>query len=223
MELRQSPQEMIIESSHQSFDIKNFSHLVIRQHHEVGEWIGFETRNKYEIRDEKGLPIGFAAEQQKGIFGFLIRQFLGHWRSFEIRIFNAARIPVLIAKHPFRFFFQRLEVFEANGQFVGVIQQRFSILTKRFDVQNEHGQVVMEVSSPFWRIWTFPFKFQGRELASIQKKWAGALSEIFTDKDNFHVGYTSPELTNEERWLVLAAAIFVDLQYFENKARNHWT
>ena len=42
----------------------------------------------------------------------------------------------MTARHPFRLFFQRLEVFDEAGVFVGAIQQRFSILTKRFDVQD---------------------------------------------------------------------------------------
>ena len=42
------------------------SKLHVRQHHELGEWFGFETRNKYEISDESGRPVAYAAEQSKG-------------------------------------------------------------------------------------------------------------------------------------------------------------
>ena len=53
----------------------------------------------------------------------------------------------------------------------------------------------MEVSSPFWRLWTFPFAARGAEVASVQKKWSGLLAEAFTDKDNFAVDFGTARWT----------------------------
>ena len=78
----------------------------------------------------------------------------------------------------------------------------------------------MEVSSPFWRLWTFPFMARGAQVARVQKKWSGLLAEVFTDKDNFAVDFGDGALGETERRLVLAAAIFIDLQYFEKKASS---
>ena len=114
--------------------------LMVRQRHEMGELFGLETRNKYEVVSEGGAPVAYAAEQQKGFLGFLFRQSLGHWRTFDIQFFTADRAPFMTARHPFRFFFQRLEVFDHAGVLVGAIQQRFSIFSKRFDVQDAGGQ-----------------------------------------------------------------------------------
>jgi uncharacterized protein YxjI len=66
---------------------------------------------------------------------------------------------------------------------------------------------------------TLPSK-RGEKIAEIQKKWSGILSEAFTDRDNFRVEFTSRALSEEERVLVMAAAVFVDLLYFESKART---
>lgn len=197
--------------------------LFVKQTHELGEWLGFETRNKYRIVTADGRQIGFAAEQQKGIIGFLLRYFLGHWRRFEIHFFDEARRPFLIARHPFRFLFQRLEIFGVGEQyenpFLGAIQQRFGIITKKFDVEDAYGKVILEVRSPIWKIWTFPFMRFGKEVGSVQKKWSGLLSEGLTDRDNFLVQFSDVELAESERRLMLAAALFIDLQYFERKAR----
>lgn len=191
--------------------------LIVRQRMELAELFGFETRNKYAIETERGEAVAIAAEQQKGVLGFLLRQLLGHWRPFEIHFLDAAGQPILRAVHPFRWFFQRLEVFDASGRLLGALQQRFSILSKRFDVLDARGKVVMTVRSPFWRIWTFVFERQGSEMARIEKKWGGLLSEGFTDKDRFRVQF-GPNCGTDERQLLLAAAIFIDLQYFERKA-----
>ena len=192
--------------------------VVIEQVHEFAELFGYETRNKYAVMTETGEKIGYAAEQQKGFFNFLFRQFLGHWRRFEVFFFTSNGELLYKANHPFRWFFERLELRSADGRYIGAIQRRFSILTKRFDVENQSGQIIMSVASPFWRIWTFEFKAYGRLLAKIEKKWAGLLSEAFTDKDRFRISFSDSALTLESRALLVAAGIFIDLMYFEKKA-----
>jgi uncharacterized protein YxjI len=197
--------------------VQQSSELMIVQRRELAELFGFETRNKYSI-EVNGAPFAFAAEQGKGGLAFLLRMFLGHWRKFEIHFFDNSRQLVLRAVHPFRFFFQRLEVFAADGRPLGAMQQRWSFFSKRFDVDDPSGRTVLSVSSPFWRLWTFAFVRDGRELARVEKKWSGMLREAFTDADRFRVAFESPELSLDERSLVLAAGIFIDLQYFEHKA-----
>ncbi len=199
-------------------DLTQQTSILVHQIHEVAEFFGFETRNKYEILDKTGNRIGYAAEQHKGVMAFIMRQWFGHWRPFELHIFDAQRQLIMTAKHPFRWFFQRLEVKDAEGNFIGALQQRFAILEKRFDVEDQLGKVIMEVQSPFWRLWTFPFMSKGREVATVEKKWSGLFTEFLTDKDNFLVQFKNPYLDNKQRCLLVAAALFIDLQYFENKA-----
>lgn len=191
--------------------------IYVKQVHELAEWIGFETRNKYEIRDEHQRPIGYAAEQQKGILGFLLRQWLGHWRKFDVHFFTPGRQVFMVAHHPFRWFFERIELRDAAGTYMGAIQKRFSILSKKFDVENERGVTIMQVSSPVWKIWTFTFMHHGRKVAEVQKKWAGLLAEGLTDKDNFLVEFSDPESSERDRKIVMASAVFIDLLYFERK------
>ena len=193
--------------------------LKVRQLREVFELVGFETRNKYSIETDNGAPFLFAAEQQKGALGFLFRQSLGHWRSFEIHIFDSSRRPIAIAKHPFRFFFQRLEIYSIDGACLGVVEKKFSILAKRFEVTDRSGKVLFTVNSPLLKLWTFPFLRGDEEFAVIKKRWSGLLHEGFLDADRFVVEFTSPRLSAEERFLITAAGIFIDLQYFERKAR----
>lgn len=197
----------------------NSPSLFIRQRYELAELIGFETRNKYEITDSNGLQVAFAVEQSKGILGFLFRQFLGHWRPFEVLVFDPQKNLVMKIVHPFRFFWQRFEIQSAQGKFLGVVQQRWAILSKKFDVHLGHGEVSFTMRSPVWKIWTFPIKnLQGQEVATIRKKWAGLLSEGMTDKDNFELSFQSPALSDEQKMLFLACGLFIDLQYFERKS-----
>jgi uncharacterized protein YxjI len=197
--------------------VQHSSEIIVVQRPELAELLGIETRNKYAI-EANGRQIGFAAEQGKGLWALLARMVVGHWRTFEIQFFDEGRTLVLRALHPFRFFFQRLEVSRADGRVLGAIQQRFALFSKRFDVLDPSEQVLLTVSSPLWRPWTFAFERRGQTLARVEKKWGGLVREAFTDADRFRVVYESSELSLDERSLVLAAALFIDLQYFEHKA-----
>jgi uncharacterized protein YxjI len=192
--------------------------VLVQQRREPWEWMtGFETRNKYALADERGAELGFAAEQQKGLGGFLLRQLLGHWRSFEIHVFDPSRRLAMKVLHPWRFFFQRVEVQDEAGRRLGAVQQRFAVFSKAFDVEDAGGRAVLRVRSPVWRLWTFAFERQGAEVARVEKRWTGLLAEVFTDRDTFRLTF-SPSASATERLLVLAASLFVDLVYFERKA-----
>jgi hypothetical protein len=57
----------------------------------------------------------------------------------------------------------------------------------------------------------------GQQLGLVAKKWSGIFTEMITDKDNFLVEF-GPDMNLHERYLLMASAIFIDLQYFERKA-----
>ncbi len=192
--------------------------LYVIQRRELPELFGYETRNKYELRLESGESIGFAAEQQKGILGFFFRQWFGHWRRFNIVIFDRDKRPIFRVNHPFRLFFQRLEIVTEEGKEVGALEQRFAFFSKCFDVLDSSGRELLRVRSPLWSPWTFAFQKNGMEVALLQKRWSGLLTEVFTDADQFRIQFQSASLSPEERFLVLAASLFVDLRYFEKKA-----
>ena len=200
--------------------LKAHSLLYINQKLEMAEWIGFETRNKYQILDQQQRPLAYAAEQGHGIFQQIFRQFLGHWRSFNIVIFTLDRRVFLQVHHPFRWYFRRLEIKDNADALLGVVEKRFALLHKSFAVTDSSGRFLCEVSSPIWQPWTFPFQKRKRNVAIVRKKWSGLLNEGFTDKDKFTVEFSDPQLGELERRLILAAALFIDLQYFEKKAND---
>ncbi len=201
-------------------DLVSRQEIVLRQRRELAELAGLETRNKFEIMGSDGAQIGFAAEQGSGFGATLARMFLGHWRTFEIHVFDTARQLVLVAEHPWRLWFQRLEIRTPDGRALGALQQRFSLLYKRFDVEDALGAARMRVASPLWKPWTFPFERDGRDVAFVRKKWSGLMKEAFMDADNFKIELVDPSLTEDDRMLILAAGLFIDLQYFERKADN---
>ncbi|MFN5855621.1 MAG: phospholipid scramblase-related protein [Pseudanabaenaceae cyanobacterium] len=194
--------------------------IYVRQKFEIAELFGFETRNRYQIQTEDGHQFGYCAEPKVGFGDAIMRQFFGHWRVFDIVGTDLNNQQVFRAHHPFRWFFQRLDVFGAGDRPVGSLQQRFAWLNKKFDFLDTRGRVIMTMTSPFWKIWTFPIKKDGRDVSVIEKKWSGFSKEIFTDADNFRVRFTDGKLTADDKLLLLAGAVFTDLLYFETKASS---
>lgn len=196
--------------------------LIFVQKKEFGELLGFETRNKFQVLASDKTPVAYAAEENTGVLGFLARQILGHWRSFNLHFFDMNRNQVLIAKHPFRIYFERLEVYTPDGVFQGALEKRFSILSKKFDVLSPSGKIILKVNSPLWRLWTFRFMdLRQSQVAMVEKKWGGVLKEFFLDADTFKLSINSshPSLDESLRNTLVASSLFIDLQYFERKAR----
>lgn len=195
--------------------------LVVKQKKEMAELFGFESRNKYVIETEQGQFVAYAVEDGEGLGATLGRQLLGHWRTFVLKFLGQQGELLLEAYHPFRFYFQRIELKGADGRYVGALEKRFSILNKKFEITDSSGRVLLTMTSPFWKIWTFPFLRDGQQVAIINKKWGGVIKETFLDADNFRVVFESPSLSIDEKLLIMAAGVFVDLLYFEKKARNN--
>ncbi|MCM2348598.1 MAG: phospholipid scramblase family protein [Bacteriovoracaceae bacterium] len=178
--------------------------------------LGFESRNKYKILDENLNPVAFAAEQSTGLMGTILRQVVGHWRSFNVIIFNEKREKTYLLEFPFRWFFKTLYLKDLEGREIGHLQEKFAIFRKKFDVHDKNGRIVAKINSSFFKFWTFEFFDGHKSLGKIQKKWSGVLGEIFTDKDNFVITYNDPALNHDVKALMLATCLMVDIIYFEN-------
>lgn len=193
----------------------NVQILHVQQVHEGWELLGFETRNKYRILDEQHQPLFYAAEVKTGLLGTLLRLILKHWRSFDINIYDLNKKHILTAHFPFRWFFKSLELSDSSGATLCHLEQRFGIMTKKFDLY-DHGRIFGRIRSGLFKIWTFDIVRGQTKIASIQKKWSGAFSEIFTDKDNFVVTYVDKTIQADQKALILATTLMVDIVYFEN-------
>lgn len=192
--------------------------IFIKQKFEVGAIFGFEQRNQYTIANGNGQLIGYCAEANLGFGDVLLRQFLGHWRTFDIIGTDIHNQNVFRAHHPFRWFFNRLDIYGAGDRQVGSLQQRFAWFDRKFDFLDPQNHVIMTMTSPFWRFWQFPVRRDGKAISLIAKKWSGLGKEMFTDADNFKVEFIERSLTSDRKLLLLSAAIFIDILYFETKA-----
>ncbi len=200
------------------FNLSESTTLIIKQKRELAEIFGIETKNQYEIIDQDDIEIGTAVEISAHLGHFFLRQFFGHWRKFEIVMFDPNSNKILTITHPFRFFFREFHVSDHTGKPIGSIKLRFSLMYKKFDICGLNNRVLFRVKSPWFKFWTFHIERMNQKMATISKKWSGLVNEMFFDKDNFKIDFHHSELDPREKNLILAAAIFIDLIYFEKKA-----
>jgi len=192
--------------------------VVVRQVVEKVELLGVEGRNRYEILTPQGELLA-RAEEERGWLGFFLRQVMAHWRTFHVDIREPDGSKVLQLVHPFRLLFQELQVLDGQGNRVGRMVKNWTLLSKKFTLTAAVGSPI-EMNSGFFSIWKFPFYRQGQQLACLHKEFGGLLKELFTDADTFVLDFEDRSLTLQDRLLLLGAALFVDLEYFEVDANR---
>jgi hypothetical protein len=196
------------------------------QKFEISEIFGFKTCSTYQIQTDDGQQFGYCAEPNLDFGDAIKRQFLGRYRVFNIVGTDMKNQRVFRIYHPFRWFLQRLDVFGAGDRPVGSLQQRFAWFNNKFEFLDTRGRVVMTLTlshRKYWKYWKSSIKKGEREVSVIEKtekKWSG-FSDFFTDPDHFRVRFIDTRLTADEKLLLFAGAVFVDLLYFETKPSSY--
>ncbi|WP_373046657.1 phospholipid scramblase-related protein [Vulgatibacter sp.] len=195
--------------------LSGVTQLRVRQKRELAEvFTGWETRNRYEIEDETGAPILYAGETGGGVGAFFLRQWFGGKRPFTIEVKDRGGATVLTVKRPWRWFFARAEIHDAQGRLLGAIQQKWAIFSRKYVIEGPTGAVGAELFGPFFKPWTFELKVHGRVVGKIAKRWSGMLKEAFTDADNFGLEL-APSVDDRLRPLCLGATFLIDFVHFE--------
>ena len=188
--------------------------LVVGQKKEWGEILtGFETKNRYLVMDTSGNELYAAAEVGGSWLG---RQFLKSLRPFTVSIQAFDGQVVLKAVRSFRFYFHKLDVFDARGELLGTILKRFSFLRRIYSVLDAAGREVFQLFGPILHPWTFEIRQDDTLLGKITKKWSGLLKEGFTDADNFGVTFPA-EWDVRTKALFLGVVFLVDFVHFEDR------
>ncbi len=192
--------------------------LFIRQRKELVEiLVDWEMGNQYTILDSEQNELAHVAEKKGGIWSFFRRGFLRSHRPLEIAVVDRQGQRALDLTRAFFFLFSSLDVTTGSGRPVGRVERRFGVLYKKYDLLDATGVRFARVNAPRWRLWTFPVEGEdGVSSATISKKWGGVLREVFTDADTYRVEFGGANWTDEQRAVILATAISIDFDFFEN-------
>lgn len=190
--------------------------VYVEQKKEWGEILtGFETINRYAVMDESGQELYFAIEVPGNGFA---RFFLKALRPFTLKVMDINKSVVIRVERPFRFYFHEMQIFDGQGNLLGTIHRKFSMMRRIYSVRTSGGQEY-QLFGPILHPWTFEILKDGMPQGKIVKKWSGLLKEGFTDADNFGVDFF-PEWDVRIKALFLGVVFLIDFVHFENNGKN---
>ncbi|KAF4529981.1 hypothetical protein B566_EDAN009157 [Ephemera danica] len=204
--------------------------LLVQQKVELLEALtGFETKNKFSIKNSMGQKVYHAKESS----GCLTRNCCGPIRPFDMKIMDNFQNQVIHLHRPlacqsccFPCCLQTMEVTSPPGTVVGTVEQEWSIFTPKFAVKDAAGNVVLRIKGPcltYSICGDVEFKVLSadgqQQVGKISKQWAGLLREAFTDTDYF--GITFPmDLDVKMKAVMLGACFLIDAMFFEKKGNQ---
>ncbi|XP_053492701.1 phospholipid scramblase 1 isoform X1 [Ictalurus furcatus] len=185
--------------------------------------VGFESNNKYEIKNSMGQNVFYAVEEND----CLTRQCCGPLRSFTIRVLDNFGQEVITISRPLKCMsccfpccLQELEVQSPPGNIVGYVLQEWHPFFPKFTIQNEHKEPVLKLRGPFCGWSCLPdvdfeiLTMDEVSIGRISKQWSGLLREVFTDTDNFGIQFPM-DLDVRMKAVMIGLCFLVDFMFFE--------
>uniref|UniRef100_A0A1B0D5Y6 Phospholipid scramblase n=1 Tax=Phlebotomus papatasi TaxID=29031 RepID=A0A1B0D5Y6_PHLPP len=198
--------------------------LLVHQKVELLEaFTGFETNNKFTIKNSMGQKVYWAAED----VDCCTRNCCGPMRPFDMKILDIYKNQVMHLYRPLRCqsccfpcCLQTMEVSAPPGNVIGTIEQEWSIFTPQFSLKDQSGETVLRIEGPFC---TFSicgdveFKVltrDGQQVGKVSKQWSGLAREMFTDADHFGINFPMDLDVRMKAVLIGACFLIVSTSYF---------
>ncbi len=174
----------------------------------------FKAANSFDVFDpETSKMILQCREGNLGFFTKMFR-FTDYKRTtpFEMDIKTISGETILTVKRGVSFFLSTVEVFDERKQLIGKFKQKFLSIGGKFEVLDASERSLCMLKGK-WTSWDFKFvSNDGKEFATVTKKWNGLGKELFTSADNYILQISSQvPADNPLRMLIMAAVMCIDL------------
>jgi uncharacterized protein YxjI len=177
----------------------------------------FKFENAYQLYDDMGVQIG-AVCQKLTIGQKLLRMILNKAMLpflLEIRDLDG-NVQASIARG-WTFWMSKITITDGNGITAGTIKQKFKFFKPEFIISDSDGQEIAIIKGD-WKAWNFEILDSNQQsIGKIDKKWAGAMQEIFTSADKYNVTLNSEVKDNLRKIAILSSAITIDMVLKESK------
>lgn len=132
--------------------LTSIDQLLVKQKVELLEaFTGFETNNKFTIKNSLGQKVYWAAESND----CCTRNCCGPHRPFDMKIMDIHKTQVLHLYRPLRCdsccfpcCLQAMEVSAPPGNVIGTVEQNWSIFKPSFDLKDQSGNTVLKIEGP---------------------------------------------------------------------------
>lgn len=193
--------------------------------------IGWETGNKYTVKDQSGNKVFYVGEESNLCF----RQCLNQNRPFTLDVKDSSGADVMKMDRPLDCSCfcgllcpDKMSVATPSGQLLGSIEEEFHILNPAFQLKDASGRTQLRIEGPMC---AFSFggcasdvvfkviNLAGVPVGTISKEWSGFVRELFTDADYFSMSFPV-DLDPAMKAVCLGALFLIDYEYFERGTRK---
>ena len=190
--------------------------IVVHQKVELSNvLIGLDMANEYSLHAPTGQKLSQSAETG-GFGGFISRQLFNNARAANVKLFGMNGAEIAEMRKPFRFIFAEIAA-TIGGQEIGRAK-RLSWIGRDYGI-SVMGVPTFTISSSLfqWRDFRFDVIKGGVHVATIMKRYEGALKMMFTQADTFTIEFHDSSLSLEERFTLLATTYLIDFDCFEQR------
>jgi len=177
----------------------------------------FKFENTYQLYDDMGVNIG-AVCQKLTIGQKILRMILNKaMLPFLLEIKDMdGNVQASIARG-WTFWMSKITISDGSGNIAGSIKQKFKFFKPEFLISDSNGQEIAIIKGD-WKAWNFEILDSNQQsIGKIDKKWAGAMQEIFTSADKYNVTLNSEIKDNLRKIAILSSAITIDMVLKESK------
>jgi uncharacterized protein YxjI len=177
----------------------------------------FKFENSYKVYNNKGNEIGSVNQKlslgQKALRLLLNKNML----PFQLEIKDKSGNLQTSISRGWTFFMSTILIDDSKGNNIGSIKQKFKLFKPTFKIYNKTEQLVAVITGD-WKAWNFKINDSSeKQIGTINKKWNGAMKEIFTTADKYNVDLNSGYTDVSNKMAILSSAITIDMVLKENK------
>jgi uncharacterized protein YxjI len=177
----------------------------------------FKFQNSYKIRNNQGEEIGCVLQKNSALQKILRLLINKNFLPFNMEITDSSGNLQASISRGWNLFMSTISIRNAAGINIGTIKQKFRFLRPTFKIYNKSENIVAEIFGD-WTAWKFEINnAKGQKIGTINKKWNGAMKEMFTTADKYNVELDLIDFELFDRIAILSAAITVDMVLKESK------
>jgi uncharacterized protein YxjI len=174
----------------------------------------FKAANSFDVFDPDTKQVVLVCQEEN--LGFFTKMFrfteYKRMTPFNMEIKTPLGERILTVRRGVSFFVSEVDVLDEGDKRIGKFKQHFFSIGGKFEVLDQNGRSLCMLKGK-WTSWDFKFvSHDGKEFATVTKKWNGLGKELFTSADNYILQINSEVPADHPlRKLILAAVMCIDL------------
>lgn len=177
----------------------------------------FKFEAEYKVYNESGTQIGSIRQRISNGHKALRLLINKAMMPFLLEIVDLEGNVIAIVKRGWTFFMSEIVVLNENHEVYGYIKQKWKFFKATFHIMDAQKEVIAQISGD-WKAWNFEITGpNGSKIGSVNKKWAGAMKEVFTSADKYNVSIKEEYKENIDKIIIVSTAITIDMVLKESK------